>query len=1367
MANYIKIFNDSVLKQSILQGYQAQRTNTNLGSFTMGQLAFTRDTGRVFVGNEGANQEHKENDANPVQGGILVGNKYLGMIDSKPLGHCSPNDIPLNYAVENVFYTKDSVTGKDTDTILETEQGVLLKGSIHRKDRGKHWSKDVDYIEKYDAYTGDYMFDIFNNAFILFDKNITTDETAQPRYASTLSPDKKQTFISDGGDEIDGTEVTRRTKILDNSNERNVNYPIYGDGYVIMRILEPDGITLGYKPRGYTELGIPSIDDNEDNPWENWSHNLLEIKSVPSKILIQSMSQDNFQDSQGFVRLKEIQKGIKGFSANDFILPQTITFKSNYLSTIGSDEIPMTLNFTDSSVKTQSELDYVLAVDTHNNVKIATPYRQQFNIQLKDGLINPITGEETLVLSFDRQKNHEIALGFASVAAMENEEKGSSDPFYTGTKSAYSYHGSACYDTSGNLYLSQQWDDDYRIVAEKEINQFDKDENVTVNYLKNPIPICWALKDDSGERFTTNLEFLIKPYLFCINKSYVLTPEQQFVEKVPSEPEVELPENGEDVPTTQAETEEPEMEERELTISEYNRSLSVLGNNTQEAKSQKSQFTMIDGLNCEPWNADPYKNYSLKDSEGKYITESLFYTNFFIDQGRNKNNQNLKEWKSLVQESDQGKTVSYQYVKVEDIDNANLYSIYAQAQPENIDYRPKEMEMTTADDIKSIPAIFTFTYFKIEGEYRVGERYDNALMSLGTLTTQSRAIKKIQISTNNPNNRLFTIMEDGDELTAKIVSLLNDTQTKHLNYKVKKDSTSINLYLVKNNEGTQVTVYVLTNSKLFIDKETVPYYITLTTSYVEDDVVYEDEITSKLNGVLTVTAPKILEYTITTADKPNVFYALDNQSVYNEVGEQIQELVGVNFMKQKTVTYEGEGGLQMTRIEILPQHSSMESFISGHCILSNEYSTEYTYEVEQGGEIEWDDTDLDDYDDEIVPSQIITKKYTAQVKEYTINSLDSEILALTFVSIKNRITSFNADKKVIEIKDGVENIKTTYNKQDETGEAYYLRISYTGNLLETITNENGVTETVFKQSIGKYGESTPYLDGVRYRKIAKLVNIKDENDAIIGQEMKFESCPVSPNYPESYLNNNTKYNKGNELYFQEEMSESIEDFAFFDGLVYWSKEDDSLETLGKKVETIHSSTGGDGTVTETKEIKYIPRFSLPEVIVNTGIILTETYILKAIPTYKSGYIYPENISFDKNNKVVIPDNASSIILEVNQKNTSDETINILTAENIDYLFNTFSDNNTSIDFPFIAPEIKTEVPEQGEEIWDNTLPNLDDTLISPNEKIIYSSNKSGSQIIEIPLYRTGLNNAKGFCMRINNTPTKNDKFLIRVIGYRA
>jgi hypothetical protein len=209
----------------------------------------------------------------------------------------------------------------------------------------------------------------------------------------------------------------------------------------------------------------------------------------------------------------------------------------------------------------------------------------------------------------------------------------------------------------------------------------------------------------------------------------------------------------------------------------------------------------------------------------------------------------------------------------------------------------------------------------------------------------------------------------------------------------------------------------------------------------------------------------------------------------------------------------------------------MEAFISGHCILSNEYSNEYTYEVEQGGEIEWSDTELDNYDDEIVPSQIITKKYTAKIKEYTINSFDSKTLALTFVSIKNRITSFNADKEVIEIKDGNHTTKTTYNKQDETGEAYYLRISYTGNLLETITNENGVTETVFKQSFGKYGESTPYLDGIRYRKIARLVNIKDEDNNIIGQEMRFESCPVSPNYPESYLNPNTIYNKENELYF--------------------------------------------------------------------------------------------------------------------------------------------------------------------------------------------------------------------------------------------
>jgi hypothetical protein len=44
----IKIYNDTVLRHTILQGQEAERTIP--GTFAMGELAFTRDTGRVFVG---------------------------------------------------------------------------------------------------------------------------------------------------------------------------------------------------------------------------------------------------------------------------------------------------------------------------------------------------------------------------------------------------------------------------------------------------------------------------------------------------------------------------------------------------------------------------------------------------------------------------------------------------------------------------------------------------------------------------------------------------------------------------------------------------------------------------------------------------------------------------------------------------------------------------------------------------------------------------------------------------------------------------------------------------------------------------------------------------------------------------------------------------------------------------------------------------------------------------------------------------------------------------------------------------------------------------------------------------------------------
>jgi hypothetical protein len=136
----------------------------------MGELAFTRDTGRLFVGNY--TNATKPLDSSYVKGGILSGNKYLGMIDSKPLIHFSASGStgwkPLSY-FENT-----------TDPIVGTEYALFGENSKYRKDDVNGWNKEATYIDKYGVYSGDYVYDIYENALIIFDKNITTNASEQP-----------------------------------------------------------------------------------------------------------------------------------------------------------------------------------------------------------------------------------------------------------------------------------------------------------------------------------------------------------------------------------------------------------------------------------------------------------------------------------------------------------------------------------------------------------------------------------------------------------------------------------------------------------------------------------------------------------------------------------------------------------------------------------------------------------------------------------------------------------------------------------------------------------------------------------------------------------------------------------------------------------------------------------------------------------------------------------------------------------------------------------------------------------------------------------------------------------------------------------
>jgi len=89
----------------------------------MGELAYTRDTSRLFIGNW--TDQDNEKDSKYVIGGSLAGNRYLGLIDSKPLGHVSATGdngcFPLDY---------ENDTTDEANTV--TEIGLFKKGSRFR-----------------------------------------------------------------------------------------------------------------------------------------------------------------------------------------------------------------------------------------------------------------------------------------------------------------------------------------------------------------------------------------------------------------------------------------------------------------------------------------------------------------------------------------------------------------------------------------------------------------------------------------------------------------------------------------------------------------------------------------------------------------------------------------------------------------------------------------------------------------------------------------------------------------------------------------------------------------------------------------------------------------------------------------------------------------------------------------------------------------------------------------------------------------------------------------------------------------------------------------------------------------------------------
>ena len=488
-SKFIKIYNDTVLKQTILQGYETQRTNPNLGKISMGELAFTRDTGRVFVGNFSSDVEDKELplDTRAITGGILTGNKYIGLIDSKPLGHWSTTGsngtFPLNYS---------SVTTDDSTS--ETEPGLFCSGSRFRpfkKDSknnivydgdtpvlqkgGDGWDKSADYIQEYGVYSGDFAFDIFNNALIIFDKNIKPGEEINRKWENG-----KEIFLNSKNEDITATSI-RRTKIEDHPNSKTSEYPIYGKGYVMMRILEPDGITINYMDRQFNE-GVPyALSDKSTTfahlQWPNWSHNILKVNYPAVNILNEACDKNTFFiNDAGKISL--ITEGLK-ITGSSTEMPSKVTYSSG-----------LTLNYQGSLSGIENGY---LSVNSAGKVEPKELKSVSFSIQAGNGVAINDTPNGSAILS-ELSPNVTISL--------VQDETGATDiainPWSLNEEGNWAYSGTSAFGTAGTLSSVNQFEKVYREAVDGNIgndfnavvtNLWDSTYNEGINLLKNPYPI--------------------------------------------------------------------------------------------------------------------------------------------------------------------------------------------------------------------------------------------------------------------------------------------------------------------------------------------------------------------------------------------------------------------------------------------------------------------------------------------------------------------------------------------------------------------------------------------------------------------------------------------------------------------------------------------------------------------------------------------------------------------------------------------------------------------------------------------------------------------------------------------------------------
>jgi hypothetical protein len=521
---YMQIYDDSVLKLSIKQGEERDRfqsenidinstdydvTSTLPGAFTMGELAFTRDTNRVFVGNFTDNEEFlysnpnvdvKELKIQQTVGGTLVGNKYLGYIDSKPPYSIQGDD---RHALS---LSDDTVFDINGETVVE--KALLKEGSAFRSyeftdgqstickpTEDKKWCRQSYYNSTYDAYDGDYMYDIYRNALIIFDHNIKPgdfDKTSRRR--SIIAP----------------TETDKDKNAPQTVYNHTVD--MYGDGYVCLYNVIPDGDTLTFIERTLNEeTGEP--DD------KNYTQNIIKVQKVYAPAIWPALDNDAFTintaggNASQYIGLSSTQyfDEIKVPAASDsLILPNNLGLYENVkINVLPFDNKSIEDNFVLKFTKQNFKDNY-----TYLNAEfVRKEILPSYTITLGDGL-SAGDGSNKIILD-EINRNGKIVLDNAN--KINTSSSLSAEPFsLLATENEFRFTSNLTLGADGNIISENSYPDDYSETVKNITKQYDN-ENSRLNYLVESTPLVAV---STGTVNDLELKFKVNPVVYsAINPS--------------------------------------------------------------------------------------------------------------------------------------------------------------------------------------------------------------------------------------------------------------------------------------------------------------------------------------------------------------------------------------------------------------------------------------------------------------------------------------------------------------------------------------------------------------------------------------------------------------------------------------------------------------------------------------------------------------------------------------------------------------------------------------------------------------------------------------------------------------------------------